>query len=170
MSGESAMAGGGCKGWRRAASAGVGALVMVAAAAASTQVHAEQRGMYAAMAYNTGMLGVRLLLDDDRRGARLLDRAAVNGDAAAQFNLGVAYAQGRMTGQPDPQSALLWYKRAAEAGYARAAYNAGAIFANGDLGTVDMDRAAFWMRTAADLEHDGARRWLQRAEGYRCYC
>ncbi|MGB0211238.1 hypothetical protein [Algiphilus sp.] len=144
-----------CKGWCRAASAGVGALVMVAAAAASTPAHAEQRSMYAAMAYNSGMLGVRLLLDDDRRGARLLDRA---------------YAQGRMTGQPDPQSALLWYRRAAEAGYARAAYNAGAIFANGDLGTVDMDRAAVWMRTAADLEHEGARRWLERAEGYRCYC
>ena len=59
--------------------------------------------------------------------------AAEEGDAAAQFNLGVMYADGRGVPQ-DETEAVRWYRLAAERGNARAQANLGVKY--GGLYTV----------------------------------
>ena len=53
-----------------------------------------------------------------------LEQQASQGLAAAQFNLGVAYANGRGVPQDDVQ-AVKWYRLAADQGNASAQYNLG---------------------------------------------
>lgn len=118
----------------------------------------------AALARNSGVVGVQLVLAEQPRGLRMLANAAERGDRLAQYNLGVAYSQGRVTGRPAPEAALGWYRRAAAQGHASAAYNAGVLFANGAIGAVDLERATQWMRWAADMRHAAASRWLARRE------
>ena len=124
--------------------------------------HAGDSAMHRAFARQSGILGVHLLLRSDQRGIRMLGTAAHNGDALAQYNLGVAFSRGVVTGRPEPVVALAWYAEAAEGGHASAAYNAGVLHANGDLGAPDRVAARSWMRRAAGMGHSGARRWLAR--------
>ena len=56
--------------------------------------------------------------------------AADQGDASAQYNLGVMYAEGRGVPQ-DYAEALKWYRLAADQGYADAQFNLGVMYANG---------------------------------------
>ena len=57
-------------------------------------------------------------------------KAAEQGDAEAQCNLGELYANG--TGVPqDYAQAVAWYREAAEGGNAQAQYNLGQLYANG---------------------------------------
>ena len=51
-------------------------------------------------------------------------QAAEQGFAAAQYNLGLMYANGQGVHQDDAQ-AVRWYRKAAEQGYAKAQYNLG---------------------------------------------
>jgi len=51
-------------------------------------------------------------------------RAADAGDASAQYNLGLCYADGDGVAK-DSELALSWYRRAAEAGHADAQYKLG---------------------------------------------
>jgi len=53
-------------------------------------------------------------------------RAAEAGHAAAQFNLGVCYANGDGVAK-DAEQAVLWYRRAAEAGHTDAQFNLGVL-------------------------------------------
>lgn len=140
-------------------------IVLCSAAAAPSPASAQHEALDAALARNSGLLGVQLMLAGQPRGPRMLTNAAERGDRLAQYNLGVAYAQGYISGRPAPEPALRWYRRAAEQGYASAAYNAGVLFANGEMGAVDMQRAAFWMRRAVELGHARAARWLARSRG-----
>lgn len=132
-------------------------------AATMPVAHAQVEGLHEMMAHNSGVVGTRMLIQHDVRGGQLLERAALQGNALAKFNLGVAYAEGRIAGRPDPARALYWYQRAAAAGNASAAYNIGALYANGAFGAPDPVRAAKWMHRAAQSRHDGARRWLARS-------
>lgn len=138
------------------------AIALCSALVAPSPASAQHDGLDAALARNSGLLGVQLVLAEQPRGLRMLTNAAERGDRLAQYNLGVAYAQGRVTGGPAPEEALRWYRRAADQGYAAAAYNAGALFANGEMGDVDMQRAAFWMQRAVEMRHARAARWLAR--------
>ncbi|KAL5553159.1 hypothetical protein UlMin_040560 [Ulmus minor] len=52
----------------------------------------------------------------------LYKRAAVLGDLAGQFNLGVSYLQAK---PPNPKEAIKWFYQSANAGYARAQYQLG---------------------------------------------
>ena len=54
-------------------------------------------------------------------------KAADQGDAAAQFNLGVMYATGQGVPQ-DYAEAVKWYRKAAEQGHAGAQYNLGVMY------------------------------------------
>ena len=56
-------------------------------------------------------------------------RDAEAGDAEAQFNLGLCYANGSGVAV-DTAEAVKWYKRAAEAGYASAQCKTGASYFN----------------------------------------
>ena len=57
-------------------------------------------------------------------------QAAAQGNAAAQYNLGVMYANGEGVPKDDAQ-AVQWYRKAAEQGDAKAQYNLGVMYANG---------------------------------------
>ena len=74
---------------------------------------------------------------------------AEKGVAAAQYQLGTLYAEGRGVEQSDATAAV-WYKRAAEQGDAAAQYNLAVSYAEG-LG-VDKDdaNAVKWFRRAAE--------------------
>lgn len=71
------------------------------------------------------------------------------GDAAAQYRLGVMYAEGRGVAPNDAEAAL-WFERAAEQGEPMAQYNLGASYAEGTGVRKDLATAAKWFRRAAD--------------------
>lgn len=74
---------------------------------------------------------------------------AEQGDAIAQHNLGVYYAEGR--GIPKNQTeAVKWYRKAAVQGYAKAQCNLGAMYHKGEGVPQDMKEAVKWFRLAAD--------------------
>ena len=85
------------------------------------------------------------------QGATTLERdleMARNGDASAQYNLGVRYGNGRGVLQDD-QEEVKWYRLAADLGYASAQYNLGIMYQNGQGVLQDDKEAVKWYRLAA---------------------
>jgi uncharacterized protein len=81
---------------------------------------------------------------------RLLRPLAEQGEANAQYNLGLMFDNGQGVPQ-DYATAVIWYRKAAEQGHAAAQYNLGLIFANGGRGAPqDYATAASWYRKAAE--------------------
>ena len=74
---------------------------------------------------------------------------AEQGDARAQYNLGVLYRKGRGVPQDDVQ-ARQWYEKAAAQGQAKAQYNLGTLYLNGSGVPKDYQQALRWFRMAAD--------------------
>lgn len=74
---------------------------------------------------------------------------AETGDAFAQYNVGVAYANGDGVAQ-DHASAVKWFMKAAEKDITEAQYNLGICYANGWGVTKDDSEAAKWFRKASD--------------------
>ena len=81
--------------------------------------------------------------------------SAEQGDADAQYNLGVMYANGRGVDQ-NYKTAVKWYTLAAEQGHATAQYNLGGMYAGG-LGVLqDNLYAHMWWNIAASLGDEDA--------------
>ncbi|MDZ4199574.1 MAG: tetratricopeptide repeat protein [Kiritimatiellia bacterium] len=80
---------------------------------------------------------------------------ARQGDAHAQFLLGLMYAEGCSVKKDDTVVAA-WYRKAAEQGHAHAQYNLGLMYAAGRGVEMDEDEAVSWYRKAADQGHAGA--------------
>ena len=76
-------------------------------------------------------------------------KAADQGVAQAQFNLGVKYDNGEGVPQ-DYAAAVSWYRKAAEQGAAYAQFNLGVKYDNGEGVPQDYAAAAGWYRKAAD--------------------
>jgi TPR repeat protein len=57
-------------------------------------------------------------------GVKIMQELAEQGDAEAQFNLGVMYANGEGVPKDDVE-AVKWYRKSAEQGYALAQFNLG---------------------------------------------
>lgn len=74
---------------------------------------------------------------------------AERGDAAAQYWLGVSYANGRDVTR-DHEAAVVWFRRAAEQGYAAAQYNLGVSYETGRGVPQDDGEAAAWYHRAAE--------------------
>ncbi|MCP4382511.1 MAG: sel1 repeat family protein [Hyphomicrobiales bacterium] len=74
---------------------------------------------------------------------------AEQGNASAQFNLGLMYGKGESVPQ-DYARAAKWFGRAAEQDDARAQTNLGLIYANGEGVPEDYAKAAKWFRLAAE--------------------
>jgi TPR repeat protein len=75
--------------------------------------------------------------------------AAKQGEAHAQYNLGIMYANG--DGVPENDSeAVKWYRKAAGQGYANAQSNLGLMYALGDGVPENDAEAVKWYRKAAD--------------------
>ena len=75
-------------------------------------------------------------------------RAATQGDAAAQFNLSLMYDSGRGVAR-DPVKAVKWLRKSAEQGYTRAQKNLGAKYGMGQGVPQDDTEAFVWSSVAA---------------------
>jgi len=97
--------------------------------------------------------GVKAYLKGDYTAAfGLWQPLAQSGDAPAQFNLGVLYAQG-LGVKKDPAMAAKWYQRSATAGYTPAQFNLGEAYFSGTGVRVDTKKAVHWWTTAATHHH-----------------
>jgi TPR repeat protein len=74
---------------------------------------------------------------------------AEQGNASAQYSLGVMYDNGHGVPQ-DYAEAATWYRRAAEQGHASAQYNLGIAYDNGRGVSQNYAEAATWYRKAAE--------------------
>ncbi len=82
-------------------------------------------------------------------------KLAEQGDASAQHNLGLMYANG--LGVPkDEQQAVAWYRKAAEQGNASAQLNLGVMHEHGQGVPKDDQQAVAWYRKAAEQGHASA--------------
>ena len=75
-------------------------------------------------------------------------RAAEQGHAMAQFNLGLMYDKGEGVPQ-DYKTAAQWYRRAAEQGNAMAQFNLGVMYRKGEGVPQDYVHAHMWANIAA---------------------
>ena len=81
-----------------------------------------------------------------------LSRAVEQGEAGAQFQLGVLYANGQGVPQ-NYEEAVQWYRRAAEQGEAVAQFNLGVKYDNGQGVPQNYEVAGQWYRRAAEQGH-----------------
>ena len=104
--------------------------------------------------------GVR---ENDAQALQWFERAARQGLAEAQFNLGNMYAYGLAapTGSDANRLAAQWYFEAARQGHAQAQYSLGILFLTG-TGVVQSDaEAAKWIERAAAQGHADAAAYLK---------
>ena len=85
----------------------------------------------------------------DSLAARLFRPLAEQGDALAQFGLGLMYRDGKGVPQ-DTQEAVKWYRKAAEQGFAQAQHNLGWMYSNGQGVPQDAQESVKWYRKAAE--------------------
>ncbi len=90
-----------------------------------------------------------------------LVKAAEQGDAAAQRDLGWCYHEG-VGMLLDYAAAVRWYREAAEQGDAKAQYNLGLSYLDGDGVAVSERWGRHWLEAAARLGHRQAKAWLKR--------
>ena len=86
---------------------------------------------------------------------RLWEGAAVQGQAHAQFNLGIMYDQGHGV-DVNYKKAIEWYEKAAEQGHADAQYNLGVMYGHGEGVDVNYKKAIEWFEKAAEQGHANA--------------
>ncbi len=86
---------------------------------------------------------------------------AEQGDARAQFNLGVMYEKGRGVPQDD-KIALKWFTLAAEQGYARAQHNLGLMYDKGEGVPQDYKTAVKWYELATEQGKSSAQNNLKK--------
>jgi len=82
---------------------------------------------------------------------KLILPLAEQGDAQAQYNLGVMYDKGRGVPQ-DYKEAVKWYRLAAEQGVREAQYNLGNKYSKGQGVPQDYKEAVKWYRLAAEQD------------------
>lgn len=74
---------------------------------------------------------------------------AEQGDALAQYHVGMLYHKGRGVPQDDAQ-ARKWYAKAAAQGQAKAQFSLGTLYFNGEGGPKDYQQALRWFRLGAN--------------------
>ena len=74
---------------------------------------------------------------------------AEQGDAQAQYHVGLLYHKGRGVSQDDAQ-ARKWYAKAAAQGQAKAQFSLGTLYFNGEGGPKDYQQALRWFRLLAN--------------------
>ena len=78
---------------------------------------------------------------------------AEQGDADAQFNLGIKYDDGRGVPESD-KTAVKWYTLAAEQGHAKSQYNLGIMYFEGAGVLTDNRRAYMWVNLSTYNSND----------------
>jgi len=138
-------------GRRRALGLWLVLLLALAAAAAPATAGPFEDGLEAAdQAHSRG---------DYAEAVKLWRPLAEQGDAYAQYNLGIMYKYGRGVPQ-DYAEAARWYRLAADQGNARAQNNLGFMYSNGLGVAQDYAEAVRWLRLAADQGDAFAQNWL----------
>jgi len=140
----------GLNGWQRLWS--FGAVALLAAVTVPAQTFDD-----ALAAYRRGEFFVA---------ADAFTKLAEQGDAKAQFNLGLMYYKGEGVRQ-DKFEAARFFRKAAEQGNAEAQANLGILYYNGDGVQQDKAEAARWLRKAAeqgDAEAQSTLRQLARGQ------
>ncbi len=90
--------------------------------------------------------------EDNKQAVEWYRKAAQQGNAAGEFGLGVAYANGEGVAV-DLQQAQSWIKRAADKDYLRAVQAMAGAYRTGGLGLpADPAQAAYWSAKAKALE------------------
>lgn len=102
------------------------------------------------------------------RKARLLfRRAAIAGDADAQFTLGrMAFCS---ADGPDYPASLAWFERAAEQAHPEAMFLLGRLLMSGQAGVQDLERGERLLNTAAAMGHTGAEKLLRGLRSEVCH-
>ena len=96
-----------------------------------------------------GAVGLAVMVLSAQDDLDTVRQAAEQGDATAQFNLGIMYANGRGVLKDDAE-AVRWYRLAAEQGYADAQFNLGVKYDFGEGVPKDGAEAVEWYRLAAE--------------------
>ena len=96
-------------------------------------------------------------------GAKAAEKAAEQGDADAQFDLGYMYVVSKGVPENDAE-AIKWWRKAAEQGHADAQYELGVAYANGWGVPEDKAEALKWWRKAAEQGHKNAKIYLENPE------
>jgi len=84
--------------------------------------------------------------------AALLEKAALAGNAEAQYQLASLYRSGRGVDQDDAL-ALKWMKAAAAQDHVKAQFNLGKMYLSGRAGPADVAAAKPWLQKAAARGH-----------------
>jgi len=92
---------------------------------------------------------------------KILRQKAEQGDAEAQFSLGLMYKNGRGVAQDDRQ-AVAWFQKGADQGYAEAQFSLGLMYKNGRGVAQDDRQVVAWFQKAASQGHVLARHILDR--------
>jgi len=100
---------------------------------------------------------------DYKEAVRWYRKAAEQGHAQAQVNLGTLYSKGLGVGR-DYTEAVKWYRKAAEQEHAQAQNNLGVMYSEGQGVMQDFKEAARWYRKAAEQGNNHAREALKRLE------
>ena len=79
----------------------------------------------------------------------LIEKLAEQGDAKAQYNLGLMYDKGDGTPQ-NYKAAIKWYTKSAEQGHAKAQNNLGAMYYEGEGTPQDYKAAIKWYTKSAE--------------------
>jgi uncharacterized protein len=87
---------------------------------------------------------------DYTQAARLFSPLAEQGNASAQFHLGLMHERGRGV-RFDYRTALKWFRKAAAQGYPGPQVNLGLLYERGRGVRKDVIRAYMWYAVAADL-------------------
>ena len=90
-------------------------------------------------------------------------KAAEDGHAQAQFDVGLAYQDGKGVSK-DYAKAVDWYRKAAAQGFAEAQNSLGAFYRNGLVVSKDLKQAIEWYQKAANQGFELAKTNLQEAE------
>ena len=92
--------------------------------------------------------------------------SAEQGDAEAQFNLGIMYYTGEGT-LTDKKQAFYWYKKSAEQGIAEAQFILGVMYDTGEGTLTDKKQAAFWIRKSYKNGLEEAKEFWDDKELYK---
>ena len=120
--------------------------------------------------YVDAMIGSGLMTEDDEFGlyvdpsdmdddVRDILQKARDGDADAQYEMGLRYRSGDGTFEDECES-FTWLMEAAEQGHAAAMYEVGVCYDTGICVSIDGDVADEWYRKAADNGNGDAKRVL----------
>jgi len=116
-------------------------------------------------------LGVNYLKGDGvpkdmKKAVSWFTKAAEQGNAGAQYNLGLCYANGGDGVPKDIEKAIYWYTKAAEQGFAEAQYMLACGYATGDGVPKDMEKAIYWFTKAAEQGLEEAKKMMEK--GIEC--